>query len=121
MGNTAIYLLPGMSATITVEDAFAYMGEVPYKRKDTEEMLKTENGFILHDTDVGEIQKGTGASITYKHKKYSPNLITFYTLNGTTSTVDIISVPIHDHASIVTGGPAFGTYFSDDETVETKK
>jgi hypothetical protein len=34
-----------------------------------------------------------------------------------TSTIDIIAVPIHDHSSIVAGGPAYGTYFTDDETI----
>ena len=118
MGNLAIYLLPGMTATITAEDAFAHMGTVPYVRNGVTGDVKTENGFILDDLTIGEIKLGEGASVIYTHKKYAPNLITFYTLNGTTSTVNIISVPIHDHASIVTGGPAFGTYFSDDETVK---
>jgi hypothetical protein len=57
-------------------------------------------------------------AITYKHKRYNHNTITFYSRTGSLGRVEIISVPIHDHASIVTGGPAFGTYFTDDETVE---
>ena len=28
--------------------------------------------------------------------------------------VKVISVPIHDHTTIVHGGPAYGTYFDDD-------
>jgi len=120
MGNLAIYLLPGMTATITAVKAFAEMGEVNHTKLDGKiEKLPTTNGFIVGDSTIGDIEPVEGsASVKYTHKKYAANTITFYARNSSIGRVDIISVPIHDHASIVTGGPAFGTYFSDDETVK---
>jgi hypothetical protein len=45
------------------------------------------------------------------------NKVYFLSRTGEKGVVDIISVPIHDHSSVVTGGPAYGTYFTDDETL----
>ena len=119
-GSLAVYLLPGMSAKIEALDSFANMDSVTHRRSDgTVEEISTENGFVVDYIDVGSIEKVPDeAAVIYKHKKYSHNTITFYSRTGSLGRVDVVSVPIHDHASIVTGGPAFGTYFSDDETVE---
>jgi len=120
MGNLAAYLLPGMSIVIRAMKSFAEIGKVLHTYSDgTQEMVQTTNGFVVDDADIGEIKPVEGsASFKYTHKKFSANAITFYARNSAMGRCDIISVPIHDHASIVTGGPAFGTYFSDDETVE---
>ena len=120
-GSLAVYLLPGMSVTIKAMDAFANMGSVThrYSNGSVAPSVATENGFVVDSTEIGTIEAVAGkAAVIYKHKKYDRNTITFYSRTGATGRVDIVSVPIHDHASIVTGGPAFGTYFSDDETVE---
>jgi hypothetical protein len=120
-GSLAIYLLPGMSATIEAMDAFADMGSVTHRYTDgsIKEDVATLNGFVVDSEATGTIMAVSGRpAVTYKHKKYNSNTITFYSRTGAVGRVDIVSVPIHDHASIVTGGPAFGTYFSDDETVE---
>lgn len=120
-GSLAIYLLPGMSATIEALDSFANMGSVTHRKSDGSivEGIATKNGFVVDDEGIGTITEVAGMpAVTYKHKRYNHNTITFYSRTGALGRVEIISVPIHDHASIVTGGPAFGTYFTDDETVE---
>lgn len=121
MGNLAMYLLPGMTAIIKAENSFAEMGKVLHTYPDErgKTATSTTNGFVVDNTDVGVIEPVEGkAAVKYTHKKYAANAITFYARNSAMGRCDIISVPIHDHASIITGGPAFGTYFSDDETVK---
>lgn len=120
--STSVYLLPGMSVKIKAMDYFIKHGKVMYASKDGTVSEKTlEQGFVVDDDTVGEIEAVAGESaVIYKHKKFSENVITFYALTGEKGYVYVISVPIHDHASIVTGGPAYGSYFSDDETVSNE-
>jgi hypothetical protein len=75
-------------------------------------------GFVLEDTAVGTLStnpdSGSGLSVIYVHNKTAENAIWFFSLTGERGLVNVISVPIHDHSSIVQGGPAFGTYFDDE-------
>jgi hypothetical protein len=128
--STAVYLLPGMSIKIEVPvepgrpSGFFAM---PTTRINAilSKFFGTINsagspirGFVVEDKTVGELViKDNG--VIYTHKKAQKNTIWFFALSGETGTVDVISVPIHDHGSIVQGGPAYGTYFSDDEEAKT--
>jgi len=82
--------------------------------------VKLTTGFRIEKDDVGTLTETTEqeTSVKYTHNKPENNRIWFYALTGETIIVDVISVPIHDHSSIVRGGPAYGTYFSDDEVAE---
>ena len=51
-------------------------------------------------------------AIKYKHKLPSNNLLWFFAETGEVVKFSIELMPVHDHASILTGGPAFGTYYS---------
>jgi hypothetical protein len=126
--STAVYLLPGMSIEIEVPvettrpSGFFAM---PDSRIDISKFFGVINsasspkkGFVVEDSTVGELTS-KDTSVIYTHKKAQKNTIWFFALSGETGTVDIISVPIHDHGSIVQGGPAYGTYFSDDEEAKT--
>lgn len=121
VNSVSLYLLPGMSAKISALDAFVATNGVNHV-KDSGEVVKNAslvNGFIVEDDQIGTIEPVEGEpAVIYSHKKYSKNSITFYSNIMVMGRVDIISVPIHDHSSIVTGGPAFGTYFTDDETLD---
>jgi hypothetical protein len=65
---------------------------------------------------VGTIEPVTDEpAVIYTHTRYGQNRITFIAKTGEEGYVDVIAVPIHAHDSIVTGGPAYGTYFTDDE------
>ena len=66
--------------------------------------------YKIEDNSGGDI---TGATVLYKHEKTERNTIWFFALTGEIGVVEIISVPIHDHSTIVAGGPAYGTYFSE--------
>jgi hypothetical protein len=120
--SVAVYLLPGMSVKIKAPDYFIKHGQVRHMHKDGTVSDRTlEQGFVVDDEEVGEIKAvAEEPAVTYKHKKFSENVITFYALTGEKGYVYIISVPIHSHASVVDGGPAYGTYFSDDETVSSE-
>jgi hypothetical protein len=118
-GSVAIYLLPGMKAELSVTDYFKGVGSRKYTTAAGEEKEeKLKNGFIVMDPDVGTIEESSDkAAVIYTHKKYAQNKIFYWSRTGERGEVDIIAVPIHDHASIVTGGPAYGTYYTDDETL----
>ncbi len=115
--NTSVYLIPGMSAKFEAIDAYINSkntGKFPGSIE-----LPTVRGFAVLYPEVGTIEV-TGdreAAVKYTHKKFSLNKVYFLSRTGELGVIDIISVPIHDHSSIVTGGPAYGTYFTDDETV----
>jgi hypothetical protein len=119
-GATAIYLLPGMQTKLTAPAFFIGHGE--RKRllvNGTYGTVSLINGFVVDNPDVGTIEPVEGEpAVIYTHKKFAQNKIIFYALTGEQGEVDVIAVPIHDHSSIVTGGPAYGTYFTDDETVD---
>lgn len=119
--NTAVYLIPGMS--IKIEAMKAYIspdstGKFPGNGGAFVD-LPLIRGFAVLYPDVGTItvSDDEAPSVKYTHKKFSPNKIYFMSRTGEMGIVDVISVPIHDHSSIVTGGPAYGTYFTDDETL----
>lgn len=117
--STSVYLLPGMSVEIVVPGFFIESKNVMHTHEDgTRRKRKLLNGYLVDDETVGEITAiNDKPRVTYKHKKFSKNVIVFYALTTENSYVYVISVPIHDHASIVSGGPAYGSYFSDDQTV----
>lgn len=118
----AVYLLPGMKAQITIprvdanpNNAFAKTGTVT---SELGEERTLQNGFYVEDEDVGEITEVLEdmVGIVYLHKKAEENTIWFLDLHDQRKgKVEVIAVPIHDHSSIVQGGPAFGTFFSDAE------
>ncbi len=119
--NTAVYLIPGMSIKIEAMKAYispASTGKFPGNGGEFVD-LPLIRGFAVLYPDVGTIavSDDVAPSIKYTHKKFSPNKIYFMSRTGEMGIVDVISVPIHDHSSIVTGGPAYGTYFTDDETL----
>lgn len=117
--STSIYLLPGMTAKIKAHKS--YVGQGTREIKDNEGRTVTMelyNGFGVMYPEVGTVTAVPAEpAVNYTHKRYGLNKIVYFSINGEMSYVDVISVPIHDHSSIVTGGPAYGTYFTDDETV----
>lgn len=120
--GVSIYLLAGMQVKIScpVDPSagtgyFAMSGFVAFKNYSKQ----LENGFLVEDTNIGKISAIPGEpAVMYVHMKPFNNSIWFFSRNGDKGVVNIISVPIHDHSSIMQGGPAYGTYFSDSEVVE---
>ena len=117
-GSTSIYLLPGMSAKISAPGHYIYYGTRRMEANDgSYEDRELTHGYAVQDSQVGTIEPVLGEpAVTYTHHKFGSNKIFFYSRTGEVGIVDIIAVPIHDHSSIVAGGPAFGTFFTDDET-----
>lgn len=74
------------------------------------------NGFFVENIKVGTIKDAGGdeLSITYTHIESTENKIHFYASTNERCVIMIVNTPIHDHSSMVQGGPAFGTYFSED-------
>jgi hypothetical protein len=81
--------------------------------------LTLVNGFAVANPLVGTLSNVPSAlrtgdpEVLYTHLKQKENKIYFFSANRIYQTVDILNIPIHDHSSIVQGGPAFGTYFTD--------
>ena len=75
-------------------------------------------GFIVENDDVGSIVAVENeVAVIYTHKKSAENSVWFFATTGEKTIISIGHVPIHDHSSIVQGGPAFGSYFHDDEAI----
>jgi len=121
MAGTSIYLLAGMAVKlkapvdpITGEGYFPREGTIKLNGVDK----KLIKGFVVDNEDVGTIEdsKLKEVSVKYEHKKSLSNAIYFFSATfDNMAVVSISAVPIHDHSSVVQGGPAYGTYFSDDE------
>lgn len=119
IGSTSIHLLAGMKAkikapinTLLGNGWFVQKGEVYFKGVKT----VPTNGFVVEYDDVGTIAPVTGEpAVIYSHKKAEENSIWFFAKTGEMAVCYVLAVPIHDHSTVVQGGPAYGTYFSDDE------
>jgi len=119
-GSISVYLLPGMKAKFTAPGFFVGNGDRKKMNSSGEyESVSLTNGFVVDNVDVGDIEAvDNEPAVIYTHKKFGQNKIIFYARTGEIGEVHVIAVPIHDHSSIVAGGPAYGTYFTDDEVVE---
>jgi hypothetical protein len=125
--GTAIYLLPGMSERLEVPVSSITGGgwfsatEIPVGFfSNPNSISDIVRGFVVEDAAVGTIARTdtTEAAVIYTHRKPYKNSIWFFALTGEYGLVNVVAVPIHDHSSIVQGGPAYGTYFDDNEAEE---
>jgi len=118
--STSIYLLPGMTAKLKAVKMYISPKDSASFPDDSGQFvnLPLVNGFAVLHADVGSLESVSDEpAVKYTHKKFSLNKIYFLSRTGEMGIVDVMSVPIHDHSSIVTGGTAYGTYFTDDETL----
>lgn len=118
MARTAVTLLPGMSIEITcpMDEANSF-GFFPLTTLKGVELI---NGFRVVSSSIGSLSAGSAPNkVKYTHKKPMNNTVYFHALTGEVGAIDIVNIPVHDHSSIVMGGPAFGTYFNDDETTNS--
>ena len=126
INGIAVYLVPGMQIKIKApvygrnqQGFFARLDKVPdsYFEDASNAQTTPERGFCVENTTVGTIiadPDEEAASVIYTHKQPYPNAIWFFARTGERGLVKVISVPVHDHSTIVHGGPAYGTYFDDD-------
>ena len=124
ISGTSVYLMPGMSvkitSTLSSRNDYGWFAaqEIPPGHFDDLTYVSTNivNGFVVEDTRNGTITDAgeDTTSVIYTHKRISENAIWFFSMSGERGLVNVISVPIHDHSTIVHGGPAYGTYFDDD-------
>lgn len=116
--STSVYLLPGMRAKLKITGYYVAHGKRNVPTSEGYELKDLLNGFVVTDEETGSLEIVEGEpAVIYTHKKYGLNKVYFFARTGEISIVDIIATPIHDHSSIVTGGPAYGTYFTDDESI----
>ena len=118
IGNS-ISISAGMELKLTVpvdvetsRGKFALKGKHPLTGD-----VELINGFGTKYPEVGKVSQiedaEPGTVVLYKHEKAELNTIWFFALTGEIGVLDIIAVPIHDHSTVVQGGPAYGTYFSE--------
>ncbi len=122
--GTSVYLMPGMSVKLrsgrTSRNDFGWFvaKEIPPGHfTDMTYVSGITRGFVVEDTRNGVIVEASDeedAAVIYTHKRVSTNSIWFFAISGERGLINVISVPIHDHSTIVHGGPAYGTYFDDD-------
>lgn len=111
-----VYLIPGQVIELYAAGYFIRTKSVKVKEDGVTKDVSLINGFRVLDEKVGTIEQvADKAAVIYKHKKAEANTIVFYARTGEVGFCNVISVPIHDHSTIVQGGPALATYFSDDQ------
>ena len=117
--TVVVYLLPGMAAKFEIVfDPYNNKGSDPMggvAGKYADYTLK--NGFVSLNPAVGDIAPVTDeVAVIYNHYKAENNTVMFYSEDSNVKVAfQVTAVPIHDHSSIVQGGPALGTYFVDSE------
>jgi len=118
----AVYLIPGMYADFWIPvDELNNRAVFPTRATSITVggvLHDIKNGFYVENEEVGTIKKELTDGkfgIKYWHKKPEENSVWFLSADPAVRVLfSVLSVPIHDHSSIVQGGPAYGTYFSDD-------
>jgi len=125
ISSTSVYLIPGQTLKIKIpitnkesNGYFVKLGTDPPPGyfNDRPNASEMKRGFVVEDERVGtiEITETAEAAILYSHKQPYKNAIWFFAQTGEIGLMNVIAVPIHDHSTIVHGGPAYGTYFDDD-------
>lgn len=124
IGELVIYLLAGMQVKIKAPvKAILGRGWFPSSESQiihgsTSPREDIVNGFIVEDPEIGTIESVSNeVAVIYTHKKPLENRIWFFADTGEMAVCVVAAVPIHDHSSVVQGGPAYGTYFSDDQAL----
>jgi len=122
VSQMSIYLIAGMKAELNIPYLAANPKYAAPKTgnhmAENGEEVELQNGFYVENTEVGEIIEApeNTSKVTYHHKKAETNVIWYIGENGLLKAhFDVLAIPIHDHSSIVQGGPALGTYFTDSE------
>jgi len=120
--QASLYLIPGMKAELWIpineynNTAMFPTSATTYKVGGIEYNLL--NSFYEESQGtVGELTRilDDKFGVEYSHKRPERNAIWYISAHPNIKILwNIIAVPIHDHSSIVQGGPAYGTYFSDD-------
>ncbi|RLI54338.1 MAG: hypothetical protein DRO87_10300 [Candidatus Thorarchaeota archaeon] len=122
--DRSLFLIPGMRLDVSIllenERGSRGIGYFVDPNPTTSYKGKTYNllnGFAVEDEITGELRPSTRGrvGVEYLHKRPEKNFIYFFALSGEVGAISIVAVPIHDHSSIIQGGPAYATYFNDDE------
>jgi len=76
--------------------------------------IELQNGFGVENESAGIIHKvyDDAVKISYWHKLAMNNTIYYFSALGHQVSFTVGNITPHDHASISTGGPAYGTYFA---------
>jgi hypothetical protein len=122
----AVHLIPGMTVKINliVDSGDERKGSGAFINPNTVHFYDGKyydliRGYAVEDSDVGTIEptEDNEPAVLYTHRKPEKNTIYFFSFEEWVESISIVGVPIHDHSSIIQGGPAFGTYFTDDEVI----
>lgn len=116
LSATVIALLPGQKCKLRTSGFFVRKTSIK-DSNDNDVLLN--NGFRVLDENVGTVEPIAGKpEVYYTHKKPERNVILFYASTGEVGACIVDAIQIHDHSSIVQGGPAYGTYFNDESEGE---
>ena len=84
-----------------------------------------KNGFRITYRNLGEFVNDPSLDlrcVRYRHLKSGKQVIEFTEdVANRKSYVVMQTVPVHDHASIAMGGPAYATYYSEPTTTATEE
>ena len=121
-GSMSIVVSPGTKVKLTIpvssNQPFGSFRLTDTKKAWLGGELDVLNGFIVEDSDAGVLSSlGSDDSacvgVYYTQKTHSNNKVIYFGAMMEEFTFNMVHIPIHDHSSLVQGGPAFGTYFSE--------
>jgi len=102
-----------------VGDTVKVCHSINYKGADDSGLLK---GFRVINLSLGSLSKNKEWNcVNYLHENPGTQIIEFIeNMSSRSSSLQINgNIPIHDHASIPQGGPAYATYYSEIEEDDT--
>lgn len=78
-------------------------------------LVELKNGFYVENEEIGEITQvyKDKVAVDYLHKYSNENTVWFFASTGERARIFIGTMPVHDHASVSTGGPAYASYYTD--------
>jgi hypothetical protein len=123
IAGASLSLMPNMTADLEVKGLYARTEPYEIRDENGNVVPKTlKRGFYVEDEDAGIIEEIEGtegrAIVRYRQLKARENTVWFVSLfevdgEPIKGAFRSIYVPVHDHSSIVAGGPAYGTYRSE--------
>jgi hypothetical protein len=90
---------------------FVQQGSIKFNGDDRPLM----RGFLVENTYVGVIEETDNTeevAVFYTQLRDGENRVWFFSATGETAICNVTRIPVHDHSSIMQGGPAYATYFS---------
>ena len=127
-GSMSLVVSPGVKVKLTIPVS-SNLPVGSFRSTDAKKMwlggeVDMLNGFIVENSDAGTISPLESSDtacngVYYTQKTHASNKVIYFGSLMEEFTFNMVHIPVHDHSSLVQGGPAFGTYFSESDIQQT--